>query len=63
VHASGCVSGTVRYGSLLVSEGGVVSGDIAAIDGKGDSQGALFAGYPSARTTTGKLAGVEHVAA
>ena len=23
---------------------------------KGDSQGALFAGYPSARTTTGKLA-------
>ena len=63
VHASGCVSGTVRYGSLLVSEGGVVGGDIAAIDGKGDSQGALFAGYPSARTTTGKLAGVEHVAA
>jgi len=63
VHASGCVSGTVRYGSLLVSEGGVVSGDIAAIDGKGDSQGALFAGYPSARATTGKLAGADHVAA
>ncbi len=63
VHASGCVSGTVRYGSLLVSEGGVVSGDIAAIDGKGDSQSSLFAGYPSARASAGKLAGAEHVAA
>ncbi len=52
VHASGWVSGVVRYGSLLVSEGGVVSGDIASIggvDGKSDVQSALFAGYPSAR--------------
>lgn len=58
VHASGWVSGTVRYGSLLVSEGGVVSGDIASIDGKGsEAQSALFAGYPSART--GKPNGVE----
>jgi cytoskeletal protein CcmA (bactofilin family) len=60
VHASGWVSGTVRYGSLLVSEGGVVSGDIASIDGKGsDGQSALFAGYPSARSGTGKPNGVE----
>lgn len=67
VHASGCVSGVVRYGSLLVSEGGVVSGDIAAIDGKGDTQSALFAGYPSARsgarTTGSDSAGGGHVAA
>ena len=49
VHASGWVSGVVRYGSLLVSEGGVVSGDIASIGGKGEAQSALFAGYPSAR--------------
>ena len=49
VHASGWVSGVVRYGSLLVSEGGVVSGDIASIDSKGEPQSALFAGYPSAR--------------
>ena len=52
VHASGWVSGVVRYGSLLVSEGGIVSGDIASIGGvdtKGDSQSPLFAGYPSAR--------------
>lgn len=60
VHASGWVSGTVRYGSLLVSEGGVVSGDIASIDGKGsEAQSALFAGYPSARTGVGKPNGVE----
>ena len=60
VHASGWVSGTVRYGSLLVSEGGVVSGDIASIDGKGsEGQSALFAGYPSARTGPGKSNGVE----
>ena len=51
VHATGWVSGIVRYGSLLVSEGGVVSGDIASIDSKGEtqSQSHLFAGYPSAR--------------
>lgn len=63
VHASGCVSGTVRYGSLLVSEGGVVSGDIAAIDGKGETQNSLFAGYPSARVGNGKLVGSEHATA
>ena len=68
VHASGWVSGVVRYGSLLVSEGGVVSGDIASIggvDSKGETQSALFAGYPSARiagaaTTLGKSNGVDH---
>ena len=51
VHATGWVSGIVRYGSLLVSEGGVVSGDIASIDSKGETQtqSHLFAGYPSAR--------------
>ncbi|MEQ1595235.1 MAG: polymer-forming cytoskeletal protein [Casimicrobium sp.] len=49
VHATGCVSGFVRYGSLLVSEGGVVSGDIASIDSNGEPQLQRFAGYPSAR--------------
>jgi len=59
VHASGVVAGTVRYGSLLVSEGGVVSGDIASIDGKGENQSNLFAGYPSARNTAGVGKGIE----
>jgi cytoskeletal protein CcmA (bactofilin family) len=53
VHATGWVSGVVRYGSLLVSEGGVVSGDIASIDSKGEPQSNLFAGYPSARSGGG----------
>ena len=67
VHASGWVSGVVRYGSLLVSEGGVVSGDIASINSKDEAQSALFAGYPSARiggpaTVLGKPSpnGVDH---
>lgn len=59
VHATGWVSGIVRYGSLLVSEGGVVSGDIASIDSKGETQtqGLMFAGYPSARAGGAKLNG------
>jgi cytoskeletal protein CcmA (bactofilin family) len=51
VHGTGWVTGTVRYGSLLVSEGGVVSGDVASLDvaKSNDAQSPLFAGYPSAR--------------
>ena len=69
VHATGWVSGVVRYGSLLVSEGGVVSGDIASIDSKGETQtqSHLFAGYPSARSgavkANGTNAGEAHAAA
>src|SRR5215472_11029471 len=33
VHASGRVSGKIRYGRMLVQEGGVMSGDIGALDG------------------------------
>lgn len=32
IHASGRVSGKIRYGKLLVQEGGVMSGDIGSID-------------------------------
>ena len=63
VHATGWVSGVVRYGSLLVSEGGVVSGDIASIDSKGETQtqSQMFAGYPSARAGGAKPNGVSGV--
>jgi cytoskeletal protein CcmA (bactofilin family) len=62
VHGTGYVTGTVRYGSLLVSEGGMVNGDVASLDNKGaDGQSALFAGYPSARAAT--AAGVAAVPA
>jgi cytoskeletal protein CcmA (bactofilin family) len=63
VHGTGQVMGTVRYGSLLVSEGGVVSGDVASLD-KGDAQANLFAGYPSSRGNGVKANGVvEHARA
>jgi cytoskeletal protein CcmA (bactofilin family) len=32
IHATGRVSGKIRYGKMLVQEGGVMSGDIGAID-------------------------------
>ena len=32
VHASGAVSGKIRYGKMQVNEGGVMSGDVGAID-------------------------------
>jgi cytoskeletal protein CcmA (bactofilin family) len=33
VHASGAVSGKIRYGKMQVNEGGVMSGDVGALDG------------------------------
>jgi cytoskeletal protein CcmA (bactofilin family) len=51
VHGTGLVTGVVRYGSLLVSEGGIVSGDVASLDTKNEQQANLFAGYPSSRGT------------
>ncbi|HEX4330527.1 MAG TPA: polymer-forming cytoskeletal protein [Usitatibacter sp.] len=33
IHASGRVSGKIRYGKMLVQEGGVMSGDIGSIEG------------------------------
>ena len=32
IHASGRVSGKIRYGKMLVQEGGEVSGDVAALN-------------------------------
>ena len=37
IHSSGRVSGKIRYGKVLVQEGGEVSGDVAALGG-GDIQ-------------------------
>jgi cytoskeletal protein CcmA (bactofilin family) len=32
VHGTGKVSGTIRYGTLIVAEGGTISGDMKQID-------------------------------
>lgn len=36
IHASGRVSGKIRYGKMLVQEGGEMSGDIGALAASGD---------------------------
>jgi cytoskeletal protein CcmA (bactofilin family) len=33
VHASGAVSGKIRYGKMQVNEGGVMSGDVGSLEG------------------------------
>jgi cytoskeletal protein CcmA (bactofilin family) len=38
IHASGRVSGKIRYGKMLVQEGGEMSGDIGAITAAGELQ-------------------------
>jgi cytoskeletal protein CcmA (bactofilin family) len=37
IHASGRVSGKIRYGKILVQEGGELTGDIGAL-GEGAAQ-------------------------
>lgn len=47
VHGTGRVSGTIRYGKLIVEEGGELSGDIRRIDGaEAHPQRSLLAGDP-----------------
>ena len=36
VHSTGRVSGTIRYGKLIVAEGGVLSGDVQRIEGNAE---------------------------
>ena len=38
IHASGRVSGKIRYGKMLVQEGGEISGDIGALGPHGELQ-------------------------
>lgn len=42
IHASGRVSGKIRYGKLLVEEGGSVSGDVQTLSGQGASSGSAY---------------------
>ena len=48
VHGTGRVSGTIRYGKLIVAEGGELTGDVKRLDGSEDqAQGVLPAGRDS----------------
>ena len=37
VHGTGRVSGTIRYGKLIVAEGGVLSGDVQRLEGSAEN--------------------------
>jgi len=51
VHGTGRVSGTIRYGKLIVAEGGELTGDVKRLDGSEDqAQGVLPVGRDSRAT-------------
>ena len=43
VHGTGRVSGTIRYGKLIVAEGGVLSGDVQRLDAHVEAPAAVHA--------------------
>ena len=49
VHGTGRVSGTIRYGKLIVAEGGVLSGDIQRLDPTVETSGTRSASSDSPR--------------
>ena len=49
VHGTGRVSGTIRYGKLIVAEGGVLSGDIQRLDPAVETSGTRSASSDSPR--------------
>lgn len=53
VHSTGCVNGTIRYGKIVVHEGGEVSGDIKSLN----------AAEPVSRPKTTEAAKVEESSA
>jgi cytoskeletal protein CcmA (bactofilin family) len=37
IHATGKVTGTIRYGAMMVEEGGTISGDVATLTAGDDA--------------------------
>jgi cytoskeletal protein CcmA (bactofilin family) len=54
VHGTGRVSGTIRYGKLIVAEGGEVSGDVKRLDPAGEPIAADMAAHGSAASLVGR---------
>jgi cytoskeletal protein CcmA (bactofilin family) len=52
VHGTGRVTGTVRYGKLVVAEGGIVNGEVKQLDSPADSTAASTASTTSAAPAT-----------
>lgn len=59
VHGTGRVSGTIRYGKLIVEEGGELTGDVKRLDGsEDDAQGSLLQTQDRRQLPPGPSAGV-----
>jgi cytoskeletal protein CcmA (bactofilin family) len=54
VHGTGRVSGTIRYGKLIVAEGGELSGDVRQMDGSLDLLRPLSMVEPDSRPGSGE---------
>jgi cytoskeletal protein CcmA (bactofilin family) len=52
VHGTGRVSGKIRYGKLIVAEGGELTGDVRQIDGAEDHPQLSLTAATDARTTS-----------
>ena len=64
IYATGRVTGVIRYGAMMVEEGGIISGDVATLsDGVGLSKvpDAPPAPTPAAEPTQEKVPGLEQV--
>ena len=58
VHGTGRVSGTIRYGKLIVEEGGELTGDIKRLDGtEEEAQGSLLKPSDKRHAPAGQPAG------
>jgi cytoskeletal protein CcmA (bactofilin family) len=57
VHGTGRVSGTIRYGKLIVEEGGELIGDVKRLESEASPQKSLLAGEPKRHASS------EHVPA
>jgi cytoskeletal protein CcmA (bactofilin family) len=55
VHGTGRVSGTIRYGKLIVAEGGELTGDVRQIDGSADLLRPSPMAEPDSRPGSGDL--------
>ena len=51
VHGTGRVSGTIRYGKLIVEEGGELTGDVKQLDGSADAAQPSLMLEPDSRTS------------
>lgn len=56
IHATGRVNGTIRYGKILVEEGGELSGDIRSLASSSDANGQERADTANNKTKNGNLA-------